>query len=114
MAMPKPLDFTIRYDPIDGYPIADGLAEDEAKELVAVAGPDCDTSNHLVIEYLRLMRAKGEIGSLTILFNDEVITCNTQGMLDHWPPGFCDHSINVLSELLDHLEPTIGDQDDPV
>ena len=97
--MPK---IEIRYDPDNGLVFPDNKVESFVNNF-NILGRDIYVcvGSALIIDYFRLAVKKGKIScnDIVFLFNDEVLPINKDGRLPRWPIGFCDHLMDVLSEL---------------
>lgn len=97
---------TIEYSK-NGKPTSDfnteSLVLDVIKEYL-VSGKDkyINVSNELIIEFFRISILEGKIDNelIRFLYNGEYIHPNEDGKIDHWPKGFCNHSLSALERLL--------------
>lgn len=98
----------IYYDPTD-FPSAtpDSFCEAQANRMVDIANNSKSyvsfvVSNHLVIDYIRraVVRDRIEPDDVEIEFNGQKIKMYSNGGLDPWPDGFCDHTDKVLLDIL--------------
>lgn len=100
---------SIVYDAYNGEAIADGHAYNKANELIELHKLTGEVvynsaSSH-VIDSIRLLVAKGKISNNDVIYKfnsadgEKSIKVDKNGRLEFWPEGFCDHSMNFLSEL---------------
>lgn len=69
---------------------------------------ECFVANAAMIDAIRLLIARGVLNheevsfeyKTDLLHEGEVIRPNRYGRLEPWPRGFCDTSIDIISELL--------------
>lgn len=91
---------TIRFDANEGVATPDGKAMDVADALIAGTLPTpYVTSSNLVVDALRLRRKEGAVDAVTFLYGDDVLVTDSNGRLDRWPKGFCDHTEKILFGL---------------
>lgn len=81
-------------------PVSDDSAEAHARTLLY-----CDelhTSNHLVVDWIRVMIKEGLFDHKDIVFeyNGQILEADRNGRIEHWPLGFCDHTEKVLERLI--------------
>lgn len=94
----------------EGECLPDMKVMDWAKKLVEdFNSTDCHdqvykvcVSGALMVDALRLLIAKGTLDHERVVFKyeDKLIKPNRYGYLESWPKGFCDHSCDILEELL--------------
>ncbi len=92
----------VTYDPTDyRSAVPDALAEQEAANIVA-RGVDTVVSNATVIDCLRVQVVEGHLSKdeVIVQFNGEPLVLDKYANFDQYPNGFCDHSVNILQELL--------------
>jgi hypothetical protein len=92
----------VTYDPTDyRSAVPDALAEQEAANIVA-RGVDTVVSNAMVIDCLRVQVVEGHLSKdeVIVQFNGEPLVLNKYANFDKYPNGFCDHSVNIIQELM--------------
>ena len=79
----------IRYDATGGNAVPDGKAEQYVLDHL---GQEVSVSNEIVIGMARALVHEGTIScdEIEFLFNDCVLKCDKDGMLEKWPSGFCE------------------------
>jgi len=103
--MPKML--TVEYDSMNGIVCSDGMVEHQTNAELQIfrswkKDREIMTTNFLMVTYLRVLVSRGDIkpDEIRFKFGDDIITCDKNGRLSHWPKGFCDMWDNYLDELL--------------
>lgn len=102
----------IKYDPNDeSRAIPDGQIETVVDEILTFFFDQQDDleitiSNETIITRFRLAILLGHIAPCDICFefNGEKLYPMVTGELPEWPVGFCDNSLNMLSQMAKHLE----------
>jgi hypothetical protein len=95
--------------------VCDGGAEKYVKDIVKRAAGGMYTvlltSQELIIDYVRVCIMEKIISpkDVEFLYNDKVIIPDENGMLDHWPEGFCDYRDKLLNKMLFEF---LGDKND--
>lgn len=90
----------IKYDANDGQHFPDGKVREVANKIAkGDIQVEC-TSSGLLLDYLRLLRAKREIDELIFHYRDYALEVQPDGTLELWPEGFNDTFDTVLNELL--------------
>lgn len=89
----------VRYDPINGVSVSDGLVDSYVNQLISVVDDRTFLiGSGIIIDALRVRVKRGEI-SLIAYFNDYTITFENDGGAKSWPDGFCDINHEILMEL---------------
>jgi len=107
------MKLTIEYDPMAGHVYKDGESQGWVDDIIhstffaATKIEDRDdyvvtVASALLIDYFRLRVAQGIINpdQIQFKFNDEILKTNKYGRIEHWPKGFCDHTMYICGELL--------------
>ena len=89
----------IKYDPLDGPSVPDGLAGVRACG-IADGSYEPATSNALVIDNLRLLVKLEKMEPFTIHYNGTQILCDKFGSLSEYPDGFCDESEKTVMGIM--------------
>jgi len=96
---------TIEFDAINGQPIADGLVEEFVINTLSQHNTDkniqISVSNALVIDQFRVFVKNKYISNemIQFLFQGQIINPTSNGRIEKWPKGFCDHQMYLLSKL---------------
>lgn len=89
----------VRFDPINGSVIADGLVDSFVDHLINIADERTILiGSGIIIDALRVRVRRGEI-TLIVYFNEHTIEFNDRGSAISWPNGFCDIHHEILMQL---------------
>lgn len=101
---------TINYDPVWGSTFPDSRLESIVCAWIAqskIADLYVPVGSENLIQTVRLMIFRGVISHEEVVFHfiDEsgtafIVTPNKEGLLDHYPIGFCDNNENQLLEMM--------------
>lgn len=98
----------VTYDPNDGIVVPDGKTEqwtaDVLSKWLEAGKPDTNITvgSALMVDQFRL-KAKQEVfdsSEFMFVFYGKEIALYQGGRCSHWPNGFCDHSENILMQLI--------------
>lgn len=86
----------------EGWACADAKAEEEARKFLTGSNTYIIVSTANFIEASRALICEGLIPNTEVefLFEDQKITADTDGRIQTWPKGFCDHAEGWIMRLL--------------
>jgi predicted ATPase len=101
---------TIQYDPVWGSTFPDSRLESIVSGWIKsskIADLYIPVGSDSLVQTVRLMIYRGVISHEEVVFkfvdengNSFAMYSNKEGLLDHWPVGFCDQNENQLLEMM--------------